>query len=181
VTRDGGDACDVAAAMIATLCGGQVCRGRIDVEARPRSPRTMELSVAALSRFAGLEIAAADVLRILDGLGFAPRADGDRVTVTPPSHRVDIDRVADLYEEVIRHVGYDRVPAQLPVLSTPPGHRHPNWELVDRARGAAVGIGLAEVMTFAFIDRTTTRWPASCRSRAARRCRSPTRSPAPRA
>jgi phenylalanyl-tRNA synthetase beta chain len=145
-------ACDVAAAMIAKLCGGTVCRGRIDADVRPRSPRTMELSVAALARFAGLEIAVRDVLRILGGLGFAPRAEGDRVVVTPPSHRVDMDRVADLYEEVIRHVGYDRVPAQLPVLSTSPGHRHPNWELVDRARGAAVGVGLAEVMTFAFID-----------------------------
>jgi len=74
------------------------------------------------------------------------------VTVTPPSHRVDVDRVADLYEEVIRHVGYGAVPARLPVLSTSPGHRHPNWELEDRARDAAVGVGLAEVMTFAFID-----------------------------
>jgi len=145
-------ACDVAAAMIAKLCGGRVCRGRIDVDARRGPARALSLSVAGLSRFAGLEIAARDVLRILDGLGFAPRAQGDRVTVTPPSHRVDVDRVADLYEEVIRHCGYGAVPARLPVLSTSPGHRHPNWELVDRARDAAVGVGLAEVMTFAFID-----------------------------
>ena len=145
-------ACDVAAAMIATLCGGRVCQGRIDVDARPRTPRTMTFSVAGLARFAGLDIAGADVLRILDGLGFAPRADGDRVVVTAPSHRVDIDRVADLYEEVIRHVGYGAVPARMPVLATSPGHRHPNWELVDRSRDAAVAVGLAEVMTFAFID-----------------------------
>jgi len=145
-------ACDVAAAMIAKLCGGRVCRGRIDVDAGRGPARALSLSVAGLSSFAGLEIAARDVLRILDGLGFAPRAEGDRVTVTPPSHRVDVDRVADLYEEVIRHVGYGAVPARLPVLSTSPGHRHPNWELVDRARDAAVGVGLAEVMTFAFID-----------------------------
>ena len=147
-----GVACDVAAAMIGKLCGGRVCRGRIDVDARPSSPRTMAFSVSGLSRFAGLDIAASDVLRILDGLGFAPKAEGDRVVVTKPWHRVDVERVADLYEEVIRHVGYGAVPARLPVLATSPGHRHPNWELVDRARDAAVGVGLAEVMTFAFID-----------------------------
>jgi phenylalanyl-tRNA synthetase beta chain len=147
-----GTACDVAAAMIAELCGGRVCRGRIDVDARRGPARPLSLSVAGLSRFAGLDIAAADVLRILDGLGFAPQADGDLVTVTPPPHRVDVERVADLYEEVIRHVGYGAVPARLPVLSTSPGHRHPNWELVDRARDAAAAVGLAEVMTFAFID-----------------------------
>ena len=147
-----GTACDVAAAMIAELCGGRVCRGRIDVDARRGPARPLSLSVAGLSRFAGLDIAAPDVLRILDGLGFAPQVDGDLVTVTPPPHRVDVERVADLYEEVIRHVGYGAVPARLPVLSTSPGHRHPNWELVDRARDAAAAVGLAEVMTFAFID-----------------------------
>ena len=56
------------------------------------------------------------------------------------------------YEEVIRHVGYDRVPSRLPVLPTPPGHRHPNWQLVDRGREAAISAGLIEVVTFSFID-----------------------------
>jgi len=72
-----------------------------------------------------------------------------------PPHRVDIDRLPDLYEEVIRHVGYGAVPSQLPVLPTTPGHRNPNWELIDRARDAAVAAGLAEVMTWSFIDPET--------------------------
>ena len=58
------------------------------------------------------------------------------MTTEIPSWRVDIDRLPDLYEEVIRHVGYANVPSALPVLGTAPGRRHPNWELVDRARRA---------------------------------------------
>jgi len=147
-----GWACDAAAALIAGLTGGRVAPGRVDVHPRPRPEVRLELSVAALARFAGLEIEPEEVMRILDGLGFAPAADGDRITCTVPSWRVDVERTADLYEEVIRHVGYDAVPAVLPVLPTPPGERCGGWGLIDRARDAAVSAGLAEVVTYAFID-----------------------------
>ena len=145
-------AADAAAALLAHLTGGQVCRDRIDVYPRPWRPRTVEMSLEKLSSFAGFAVDASQALRILDGLELAPVAEGDRITCTVPSHRVDLERAADLYEEVIRHVGYDRVPSRLPVLSTTPGRRHGNWQLVDRARGAAVGSGLNEVLTYSFVD-----------------------------
>jgi phenylalanyl-tRNA synthetase beta chain len=145
-------ACDAVAALIARLAGGSVSSGRIDAYPRPFEARQLTFSTTALSAFAGLDIEPADVERILNGLEFAAEVDGDRVSVTVPSHRVDVERIPDLYEEVLRHVGYGEVPSQLPVLSTPPGHRHANWELVDRGRGAAVAAGLTEVMTWAFID-----------------------------
>ncbi len=145
-------ACDRAAALIAELTGGSVCRGRIDVYPRHWKAPVMEFSLAALSAFAGLEIPRDRALSILAGLGFTPTGEGDLITVTIPSFRVDIERVPDVYEEIIRHVGYAAVPSRLPVLATPPGRRNPNWELVDRARDAAVGAGLAEVMNFSFID-----------------------------
>lgn len=148
-------ACDRAAALIAELAGGHVCRGRIDVYPGPAEVRQMALSMTALSAFAGLEIEADRVTRILSGLGFSPRSENDVVRVTVPPHRVDIERTADLYEEVIRHVGYGEIPAELPTLPTDPGRRHPNWELVDRARTAAVTAGLTEVMTWSFIDPDT--------------------------
>jgi phenylalanyl-tRNA synthetase beta chain len=148
-------ACDRAAALIAERGGGRVCRGRIDVYPQRWEPQQMEFSAAELSAFAGLEIPPERAMGILDGLEFFPELEGDRVQVTVPPHRVDIDRLPDLYEEVIRHVGYDAVPSQLPVLPTTPGHRNPNWELIDRARNAAIAAGLNEVMTWSFIDPET--------------------------
>ncbi len=158
-----GVACDAAAALIAKLCGGRVCRGRIDVYPNPWTAKQMEFSLASLSAFTGMEIEQSQAVRILDGLEFSPLPDGDRIKVVPPPFRVDLEVVPDLYEEVIRHVGYDAVPSRLPTLPTPPGHRNPNWELVDRGRSAAVSSGLIEVMTLSFIgsgdDELVERWP----------------------
>ncbi len=148
-----GAACDAAAALIARLTGGRVCRGRVDAYPRPWVATTLSFNVDSLSAFTGLEIADRDVVRILGGLGFEPRQQDRTVTVTPPSHRVDVERVADLYEEVLRHVGYGAIPSALPVLPTSPGRRHPNWRLVDRVRDAAVAVGLTEVMTWSFVDK----------------------------
>jgi len=145
-------AADAAAALIVKLAGGRVCRGRIDVRPEGLRERHLTLAVSALSAFAGLEIATSEVVRILDGLEFRPRPEGDLVRCTVPPFRVDVERAADLYEEVIRHVGYDKVPSQLPVLTSAPGTRRGSWPLVDRARDAAVAAGLHEVMTYPFID-----------------------------
>jgi phenylalanyl-tRNA synthetase beta chain len=145
-------AADLAAAMLAELADGTVCRGRIDIHPRPHRSDAMRLTAERVSAFAGLPIAADRIVEIFEGLGFSPRRDGDDIVVTTPSHRVDIQVTADLYEEVIRHVGYNTVPSVLPPTGTPPGHRHPNWELVDRGRSAAVACGLVEALTYAFID-----------------------------
>jgi phenylalanyl-tRNA synthetase beta chain len=148
-------AVDLAAAMMAELAGGAVCQGRIDVVAQAMEPRRMELSIERLSAFAGVEVTPARVVEIFTGLGFEPQRSGDTVAVTVPSFRVDVERLPDLYEEILRHIGYGSVPSALPILPTTPGRRNPNWELVDRARTAAVSAGLTEVMNWSFIDPET--------------------------
>ena len=145
-------AIDYAAALIAEFTGGTVCPGRIDVRPRPWEPRELTITAAKVSAFMGLAIPLERMVGIAEGLEFEPRTDGDAITITAPSFRVDLEREADLMEEIVRHVGFAAIPARLPVLASAPGHRNPNWELVDRARSAAVNAGLAEIITWSFID-----------------------------
>ena len=145
-------AIDYAAALIAEFTGGTVCAGRIDVRPRPWEPHELTTTASKLSSFMGLEIPLARLVEIANGLDLNPRTDGDTIICSVPSYRVDLEREADLIEEFVRHVGFDAIPARLPVLATAPGRRNPNWELVDRARSAAVNVGLAEIMTWSFID-----------------------------
>lgn len=145
-------AADRAAALIAELTGATICRGAIDIYPRPWRPAKLKIDSLKLSRFAGVEIAADRAAKIFEGLGFQPQVSGTGIEVEPPSFRVDVELKADLYEEVIRHVGYAAIPSALPTLRTPPGKRNPNWELVDRGRNAAIGCGLAEVISYSFID-----------------------------
>jgi phenylalanyl-tRNA synthetase beta chain len=146
-------AIDHAAALIAEITGGTVCRGRIDECPSPVEPRRLRTSAGRVAAFIGLEIPVERLLGIARALELEPESDGgDAIVVTVPSFRVDLEREADLIEEFVRHIGFEAIPARLPVLSTAPGRRNPNWELVDRARNAAVSAGLAEIVTWSFID-----------------------------
>ena len=72
-------------------------------------PRVVAMKVKDLTAFAGLDIPRAEVVAILERLGFG--VEGNEVLmVRIPGWRNDVEQPVDLYEEVMRIYGYDRVP-----------------------------------------------------------------------
>jgi phenylalanyl-tRNA synthetase beta chain len=153
-----------AAALIAELAGGRVLAGAVVRRAAPVPRRRGRLELARLVRFAGAEVAAAEVERILRGLGFeltpAAAPSGPAWEVTVPSWRLyDFEPrpdgtvyEADLFEEVLRIVGFDRIPAALPAIPGSDGGRTPLQRARDRARRSLAAAGYAEAINFSFLD-----------------------------
>jgi phenylalanyl-tRNA synthetase beta chain len=160
-------AVDAVAALIVRLAGGEIAAGVLDSAPELPAPRTVAFSLARLDAFAGCPLPADRVLAILAALDLAPCRYADQVTCTVPSHRVDIEVPEDLYEEVLRHFGYDNVPSALPIVATTPGKRLGSWPLTERARNALAAAGLAEAVTYSFaapeIETATAVTPLSSR------------------
>lgn len=120
----------------------------------PPPPRTtIQLRRARLADVLGFEVPWFDAVGILERLGCETVARSeDAVTVLAPTHRPDLGREIDLVEEVLRVVGLDAVPAELPPVraSRAVGGRD---ELLRRVRRAAVSLGLSEAVTFGFTSR----------------------------
>jgi phenylalanyl-tRNA synthetase beta chain len=68
--------------------------------------------------------------------------------VTVPQHRLDVNIPADLYEEIARIYGYDRIPTTLMNDELPPQRSNRELELEERLRDLLVGAGLQEVITY---------------------------------
>ena len=143
-------AVDLAAALVVRLAGGEVASGVLDSAPELPAPRTITFSLARLVAFAGCDIPRDFVVKVLAALELEPQAHGDAVTCTVPSHRVDLELAEDLYEEVLRHFGYDNVPSALPVFAPRPGARLGSWPVTERARDALVAAGAAEAFTYTF-------------------------------
>jgi len=143
-------AVDLAAELIVRLAGGEVAAGVLDSAPELLAPGTIEFSLERLSGFAGCEIPRDFVVRTLSALELAPQVAGDTVTCTVPRHRVDLELPEDLYEEVLRHFGYENVPSALPAFAVKPGERLGSWPLTERARDALVAAGAAEAFTYSF-------------------------------
>ncbi len=159
-----------AAALIAGMAGGTVLAGALDVRDPGRSwHRHGRLDLAKLDGFAGAGISAADAERWLTALGFGiDRTDGTedktngvwRITVPSwryydfsprpePPHDV---YPQDLYEEVIRMYGFDRIEAALPAIPGADAPKPAYQVRRERARNQLAASGYVETIHFAFLD-----------------------------
>lgn len=146
---------EVATRMILDLCGGEPSEVVIDGE-EPKWRRTVALRPSRLKGLVGFDLPVERQTAILQALGFEVKPDGDRLSVQPPSWRLDIDGEADLVEEIARLHGFDAIPAEpLPPLRAVP---LPALNLAQRrirvARRALAARGLVEAVTYSFIKRS---------------------------
>lgn len=144
-------AIEAAADMIVAEAGGQ--KGSpIDVVGRPIAPKTVVLRRTPLQTASAglvdLEFAAATLARL--GMGVVTGADALEVTV--PTWRGDVGEEIDLIEEALRFYGFNRIPSELPRVTTGDVARNVWVEMEDRMRDLLTGCGLSEVVTYSFIQ-----------------------------
>jgi phenylalanyl-tRNA synthetase beta chain len=143
-----------AAALLAELAGGTVVEPAIDAagEQLPPQPEIV-LSHRRLERFAGAAIPPPEVERLLDAIGFDPIrvGGGEEWRVGVPSwRRFDVLEEADLFEEVLRLHGFDRIAAALPAVAGADAPELPGHRLRRAARQQLAASGFVEAIDYAF-------------------------------
>ncbi|MBI4587565.1 MAG: phenylalanine--tRNA ligase subunit beta [Candidatus Rokubacteria bacterium] len=146
------EALDRAAQLMADLGGGTVVKGVLDVYPSPRPHPRIPLRLERIRRVIGVCPPQETVVRILQGLGFAVDEAKDPPEIVVPSFRRDVSMEDDLAEEVIRVWGYDRIPSTLPGGSLRLVRQPATLRLIARVRQALTALGLAEVITYSFVD-----------------------------
>lgn len=67
------------------------------------------------------------------------------------SYRVDLIRLVDIYEEVIRMYGFDNIEVKILVMSIELGEENINFKMLRIVRGILKELGLNEVINYSFI------------------------------
>jgi phenylalanyl-tRNA synthetase beta chain len=143
----------LAARLMVELCGARMVPGTIDVaEPIPPSP-TLRLRSARVEGLLGERIEPQEAAALLARLGFGVEQANDDLEVEVPYFRVgDVQREADLIEEVARVHGLDRLPSTLPARERAVGGLTPAQKLRRTAVDLLRGRGLSEVVTFSFVS-----------------------------
>ena len=139
------------AASLMTQFGGKVSSGITDVYPKPAKERTVVLRNQRVFDLLGIEIDAKFSEKTLSHLGFqveSQRKDVWKVQV--PHHRVDVEREADLIEEIARFYGYDKIPVHFPPLRVPEPPLDQRREKIDRSRQMLFNRGFDEALNFSF-------------------------------
>jgi phenylalanyl-tRNA synthetase beta chain len=141
----------MTASLLARL-GGKVSKGVIDVYPKPRKVREIVLRGRRIADLLGVEVREEFIEQTLGDLGFALKANHPGVwRVQVPFHRVDIEREADLIEEIARFFGYDKIPVVVPpleILEPAPTGR----ERLGKLRQQLFHYGFDEVINQSFAD-----------------------------
>ncbi len=146
----GPGAIDRLAHLLAKIGAGTVRPGLVERKGQDRPARMVRLRPARVSALLGVEVPRLQQMRTLESLGFIVSGSSPEAAVHVPSWRLDVSREADLAEEVGRHFGLHRVPAALPP-ATREGRLRPSQRRERRVRDVLTGVGLTEVINYAFV------------------------------
>jgi phenylalanyl-tRNA synthetase beta chain len=137
--------------LLVELAGGVADHAGTDVGTVPDAV-TIALPAAFAAQRIGIDFTEEQITTALVDLGaLVEKADGGW-TVTAPSWRNDLETKEDLSEEIARLVGYENIPATLPVA--PPGRGLTRVQQQRRRLIQALAdAGLTEVLAYPFVSK----------------------------
>lgn len=142
-----------ATALILDLCGGRIEGPLVDARAPSPARRSISCRHARVALLAGKSIPAAETVGALRRLGceVAEEDRGDACRATPPSWRPDLEREADLIEEVVRMHGIGNIPGRLARAPLSSAHESAAFTFAGRVRDALTALGLNEAITYSVV------------------------------
>lgn len=142
-----------AAQLLAEVSGGTVVPGLIDVYNTKTEPEALEFRIPRFQGMMGETIPRDFIVDMLQRLGcVVSEKDEQTLTVVPPTFRPDLEREIDLYEEVLRLYGMDRIPSTLPGGPGRVGIKTEAQRTMDKINNTLRACGLNETMTYSFAD-----------------------------
>ncbi|WP_110238536.1 phenylalanine--tRNA ligase subunit beta [Nocardioides gilvus] len=144
--------CEAAADRVVELLvahGGASADPGVTVVGTPPEAPVITVSGDKAALVSGMEISEETAVEALRAVGCDVTGSGT-LTVVPPPWRPDLTDAQDTTEEVIRLVGYDKVPSVLPI--PPAGRGLTRAQQLRRRFGrAAAAEGFTEIVTFPFV------------------------------
>src|ERR687897_1878348 len=129
------------------LCGARFVPGTIDAYPEEVHTPAIRLRPERMEKLLGEQIDEATTRAIIERLGFAETGDAWKV---PPWRYADVQREADLIEEVARIHGLDKLPTTLPAREGAVGRLSEGQRLRRRLEDLLRDRGLNEAIAYAF-------------------------------
>lgn len=142
------EAINRACQLIEELGAGEVVGGAVDVYSKVKEPVTIGYDPEKINALLGTDIPEEDMIRYFEKIDLT--VDKEKREVFVPTWRQDLERMADLAEEVARFYGYDNIPTTLPSGAATAGGLSQKMINENKARDVAEQFGFCEGMTYSF-------------------------------
>ena len=163
-----------AALLMKELAGGTIASEVVDIYPEKIGPFEFSINLGRINRLIGADIPAATAKAILTGLEIEIRREsvaenGDTLLdIAVPAYRVDVQREADIAEEILRIYGFNNVPNPHYIKNVITyGNQKTPDRIINTASDLLVGQGCVEIMSnsltrSAYYDELTAYPAAHC-------------------
>lgn len=131
--------------LVELLGAGEPVAEFIEVDNRTAEPVQIPFDPDWINRFLGTEISREDMVKTLEALEI--HVDGD--VCISPSFRIDLERPADIAEEVARIYGYNNIPSTV-IRGVAEAQLTPQQQFLRKAEQTMVGLGYYGTLTYSF-------------------------------
>ena len=142
------DAINRACQLIEELGAGEVVGGVVDVYGKVKEGRRIPFDADKVNKLLGTDIEKETMIGYFKKIDLDYDYEKDEVIV--PSWRQDLERLADMAEEVARFYGYANIPTTLPSGEATAGKKSFKMRVEDVAREVAEFCGFSQGMTYSF-------------------------------
>lgn len=149
----GGIECASARAcqLILELAGGELVGGIIDTAPEIAKPWNVTMRYSRCTRLLGVEFSKEKIKEVFAGLGLKEISENeDELVLEIPTYRRDLTRETDLIEEVVRIIGFDKVPEKI-TMKVERGRESAEVSAERIARQTLANLGYHECMTNPFV------------------------------
>ena len=148
-----------ATQLLLELAGDRAAKGIIDVYPGKSEPKLILLTAREVERLSGLKVNINGILKVLKALGFECHEgnSGSQISVSVPYWRSDIKCSADLVEEVVRIIGYEKIPitrlgSPLPQQESQLSPVAQQSNIKEKLRNILPGLGFQEILTYSLVS-----------------------------
>ena len=141
--------------LILKYGGGKAVTQVFEHYPRPAAEKTIDFDLELPEVFSGIEVPAAQTLKIFKNLGFSVKPKNKKtVLVTVPTFRTDISLPEDLVEEALRIYGYDKIPLdKTPAIEATNEITPRRIKLVKKMKEVMSEIGADEILSLPLTEK----------------------------
>ena len=131
--------------LVELLGAGEPVAEFIEVDNRTAKPAEIPFDPDWINRFLGTEISREEMVKTLESLDIQVKGD----VCVSPSFRIDLERPADIAEEVARIYGYNNIPSTV-IRGVAEAQLTPQQQFLRKAEQTMVGLGYYGTLTYSF-------------------------------
>lgn len=138
-----------AVKLLEEYASAQIQTGTVIYDKTDKKEKIIDITTKDINTLLGTNISIEETVDVFERLGFSVAVNGEIITVTVPTRRLDISIKEDLIEEVSRIYGVDNIEGRLPVVPMKIGH-------VDKTereiRNKLISLGLNETLSYILVN-----------------------------